>query len=116
METCFLWRQVPNRAVADPTLQRRPAAAGELYIPQDSWPFSSSFLHCSHAYIFLFNTSIASVGTHERLQESACQKVQYLSFYGTLKIAKIGFRMSFFLSSHISVPPIFKHFLIELEF
>ena len=32
-----------HRAIADPTLQRRPAAAGELYIPQSSWPFSPYF-------------------------------------------------------------------------
>ena len=41
--------------------------------------------------------------------------VQYWSFYGTLKIDKIGSIMPFFLSPHISVLPIFKHFLIELE-
>ena len=63
------------RAIADPTLQKRQAAAGELYIPQSGWPFLPYFLHCSHAYIYLFNTPIASVGTHERIAKSSCQNV-----------------------------------------
>ena len=29
--------------------ERRRAAAGELYIQQESWPFSSSFLHCFYS-------------------------------------------------------------------
>ena len=48
------------RAIADPTLQRRPAAAGELYIPQSSWPFSSSFFYIVpiHTNLFLILLSL----------------------------------------------------------
>ena len=49
------------------------------------------------------------------MQKSACQNVQYWGFYSILKITWSGSRMSFFLSPHISVLLIFKHFLIELE-
>ena len=62
-----------NRAIAaviaDPTLQRRPAAAGELCIPQSSWLFSSSFFTLFPRIDIFFNTSIESVGTHERIEK-----------------------------------------------
>ena len=81
-----------------------------IYMPLVGY-FCHIFSHCSHPYIFLINTSI------NMLQISACQNVWYSSFYITLKITKIGSKLSFcFLSPHISVPPIFKHFLIEQEY
>ena len=79
--------------------KRRRADAGELYILKESWPFSLSFSHCSHPYIFLFNTFITSVGAHERIAKIRMSKFSILKFYETLKIAKIGSRMSFFLHS-----------------
>ena len=56
------------------------ATAGELYIPQESWPFSSFFLHGSHVYILLFNTYIASLGTDERIAKIRVSKCQILKF------------------------------------
>ena len=49
-----------------------------------------------HTYLFLILLSLQEAHTNV-LQKFACQNVQYWSFYGTLKIAKIGSRMSFFL-------------------
>ena len=69
--------------IADPTLQRRP-------MPQESYiscrrvghfrHFSSFFLHGSHAYILHFNTSIASLGTDERITKIRVSKCPILKF------------------------------------
>ena len=43
--------------------------------------FHNFFLHGSHTYIFLFDTSIASVGTDERIAKicvSKCPKLKFL--------------------------------------
>ena len=80
----------------------RQAAAVELYISQESWLFSPSFLSLFHPFIFLLNTSIALLGKHERIAKNRVSKFQLLRFYGILKIAKNGSRMSFF--SHFSSP------------
>ena len=37
-------------------------------------------LFCFHPYIFLFNTSIASVGTHERIAKIRASKCPILEF------------------------------------
>ena len=106
------------RAIVDSTFAKNGrAAAGEQYIPQESWDIFVVFFSIVpiHLYSFLILLSLQQTHTNV-LQKSACQNVQYLSFYRTLKIAKIGSRMSFFLlSPHISGPPIFKHFLVELK-
>ena len=69
-----------------PNLAKEADVVGELYIPQESWPFSSFFIFffCMvpmHAYIFLFNTSIVSIGTDEciaKIRVSKCLKLKFL--------------------------------------
>ena len=50
-----------------PNHARSPAAAGELYILQSSWPFSSSFFILFPYIDIFFITSADSVGTHKRI-------------------------------------------------
>ena len=65
-----------------------------------------------HRCLFLLLLSIQSAHTNV-LQKSVYQNLKYWSFYWTLNMTKIGYSTSFFfLSPHISVPPIFKHFII----
>ena len=70
------------------------AAAGELYIPQESWSFSSFFifffLHGSHAYILLFNTFIASLGTDELISKIRVSKCPILKFLWDFEICQNG--------------------------
>ena len=39
------------------------------------------FLHCFHPYIFVFNTSIASVGTHECIAKIRVSECPILKFF-----------------------------------
>ena len=95
------------QAIADPTLQRRPAAAGELYIPQSSWPFSSSFftlfpcINISFYYFYRFSRH-----TLQHITKIHVSKSQILKF---LWDSEMRF---FLLFPQISVPTIFKHFPI----
>ena len=63
-----------NRAIADPTLQRRPSAAGELYIPQESWPFSSyfftlfPFIDISFYYFYRFSRHTRTYSKNPRVK------------------------------------------------
>ena len=51
-----------------------------IYLTAELAIFVIFFLHCSHPYIFIFNTSIASVGTHERIAKIRVSKCQTLKF------------------------------------
>ena len=52
-----------------------------IYIPQESCYFRHPFPYCSHAYIlFLFNISIAKVGTHKRIAKICVSKSLKLKF------------------------------------
>ena len=79
-------------AIADPTLQRRPAAAGELYIPVELAVFAI-FFYSKHKYFFLLLLLI------QLAHMNLLQNLKYGSFYGSLKMAKNGSGMcfSFFL-------------------
>ena len=67
-----------------PNLAKEFDAAGELYIPQKSWPYSSFFIifFCmvSMHIFFLFNTSIVSLGTDERIAKIRVSKCPILKF------------------------------------
>ena len=60
--------------------KRRRAAAGELCIPQESWPFSPSFFTLFPCIDIFFITSIDLVGTHERIAKIRVPKSQILKF------------------------------------
>ena len=106
-------------AIADPTC----AKGGKL--PQESYisymrvgHFRHLFQHCSHTCIFILNTSIDLVGIHERsakIRVSKCPILKFLwDFENRQNWIKDVFISSFFLSLLISVPPICKHFAMEL--
>ena len=51
--------------ITDPTFAKGDELPQESYISYKRVNnFCHLFLHCFHPYIFLYNTSIASVGTH----------------------------------------------------
>ena len=83
----------PTQSLKKEAICRRRA----IYPTRELAIFVIFFLHCSHPYIFIFNTSIASVGTHERIAKICVSKCPILKFFRTLKIAKIGSIMSFLL-------------------
>ena len=106
----------------------RPNLAKEAELPQESYTsckrvghfchFSSFFLHGSHAYILLFNTSIASVGTDKHIAKIRVSKWPILKILWDFEKCQNGPKVyveRVSSSSHAAVPPIFKHFLIELE-
>ena len=76
--------------------------------------FRYLFYHCCHPYIFVFNTSIGLVGTIERIVKICVTNCPILWFLWDLQNRQ-NWIYDFHVSPHISVPPIFKHFLIELE-
>ena len=79
--------------IAEPNLQRR-------LMPQESYisckrvghfhHVSSFFLHGSNAYILLFNTSIASLGTDERITKIRVSKCPILKFLWDFEICQNG--------------------------
>ena len=70
--------------IADPTLQRRPSCRRRAIYPARELAifliFHQLFLHGFHAHTFLFNTSIASVGTDERIAKIRVSKCPELKF------------------------------------
>ena len=72
---------------------RRPNLAKEAELPQESWPFSSFFIiffYGSHAYISIFNTSIASLGTDEHIAKIRVSKSAILKFLWDFEICQNG--------------------------
>ena len=79
---------------------RRLNLAKEAELPQESYisrkrvgrfcHFSSFFLHGSHAYILLFNTSIASLGTDEHIAKIRVSKCPILKFLWDFEICQNG--------------------------
>ena len=66
------------------------AKGGEL--PQESYislkkvgNFHLLFVHCSHPYMYIFNISIGSEGTHERITKICVSKCQILKFLWDLE-------------------------------
>ena len=47
--------------------------------------FRHLFLHCFHPYIFLLNTFIASLGTHEHMAKMRASKFPILKFLWDFK-------------------------------
>ena len=90
---------------------RRPNLAKESELPQESYKsrkivgrfrhFSSFFLHGSHAYILLFNTSIASVGTDERIAKIRVSKCPILKFVWDFEKCQNGPKVNV---KHVSFP------------
>ena len=80
--------------------KERRWAAEELYIPQDSWSFSPSFLTLFLSIHIFFYTFIALVDTHERIQNPRVKMSIIEIFYGTLKIVKLDLGCLSCLSSH----------------
>ena len=56
--------------------------------------FSSFFFHGSHSYILLFNTSIASVGTAERVAKIRVAKYPIFKFLCDFQICQNGPKVS----------------------
>ena len=91
-------------------IERSPTQAE---LPQESYisyhkvgHFRHIFLHCSHPYIFLFNTSIASVGTHKQISKICVSKFPIFKFLWNFKNRQnwiLDVFLSFFCS-HISSP------------
>ena len=94
--------------------KRMRVAAGELYIFQESWIFSSSFftllpsIHISFQYFCRFSRHTRTYCINPRVKMSNIEV-----FMRLWKSSKLD--LGCLLSPHISVPSIFKHFLIKLE-
>ena len=97
------------------------AAAGELAIyPARELAvfiiFHLFFLHGFHAYILLFNTSIASLGTDEHIAKIRVPKCPILKFLWDFEICQngpkvdVGCVSSSSSSSRAAVPPILNTF------
>ena len=106
---CKIYRTYPTRELSQ-----------ESYISHKRVShFRHLFLHCSDPYIFLFSTSIASVATHEHIAKISVSKCPILKFLWEFENCQNWIYVEglslLFLSPHISVLLIFKHFLAELE-
>ena len=74
-----------ERSLTQPLQMNASCRRRELYILQESWSFSLSFQHCSLPYVFIFNTSIALVGAHERIAKYHLSKYSLLRFLQDLE-------------------------------
>ena len=113
-------------AIADPTLQRRASCRRRAIYQKRELAvfviFHHFFFNGSHAYISIFNTSIASLGRDEHIKKIRVSKSPILKFLWDFEICQNGPKVdvgcvsrSRSSRSHISVPPIFEDFLIEVE-
>ena len=98
-----------------------PQPAGELYIPQSSWPFWSSFftlfpyIDISFYYFYRFSRHTRTYCENARVKISNIEVFKGIRKWSKIDFFSPSFPSSFFFLPsfpHISFPPIFKHFFI----